>query len=130
MWFEPLSSPRLPLLKGSLSCRAKLTPCIRTTQEEENLTVEEAIAGLTDTDKGRRLVMFQLLHEAVSGDTRKAISVGRTDAAWKAIHQASIFRPSWDGDQPGMLTPFPCPHPLHFCARSGVLTSWVCVNRR
>lgn len=70
--------------------------------DEVTITVEEVIAGLADADKARRLDMFRLLHEAVSGDTRKAVSVGHTDAAWHAIHQASLFRPSWDGDQPGV----------------------------
>jgi hypothetical protein len=70
-------------------------------EEEVTITVEDVIAGLADADKARRLDMFRLLHEAVSGDTRKAVSVGRTDAAWHAIHQAALFRPSWDGDQPG-----------------------------
>jgi len=80
-------------------------------QDEVTITVEEVIAGLADADKARRLDMFRLLHEAVSGDTRKAVSVGRTDAAWHAIHQASLFRPSWDGDQPGSASP---PHrPRH-----------------
>lgn len=71
-------------------------------EEEVTITVEDVIAGLADADKARRLDMFRLLHEAVSGDTRKAVSVGRTDAAWHAIHQAALFRPSWDGDQPGV----------------------------
>lgn len=74
-------------------------------QDEVTITVEEVIAGLADADKARRLDMFRLLHEAVSGDTRKAVSVGRTDAAWHAIHRASLFRPSWDGDQPGSAPP-------------------------
>lgn len=74
----------------------------RVRSQDEDVTVEQAIAGLSHPDKTRRLGMFQLLHEYVSGDTRKALQVGGNLAAWDYIRQVSLFSPSWSGlDQPG-----------------------------
>lgn len=73
-------------------------------EEEEELSLEEVVAGLAQPNKVGRLGRFQILHEDVSGDTRKALAMGHNRDVWQAIHQATIFQPSWFGiDQPGRV---------------------------